>query len=469
MLEKIRQTVRKYRLLEIGDRVVAAVSGGPDSVCLLRILLLLASDYRLKIMVAHMNHGMRGEESDRDESFVRKIASDLDLPFETVKVDIPALLKAEGGSAEDVCRRQRYRFLERVSAEHAFTKIALGHHRDDQVETILMNLIRGSGPEGLKGFSPFREGRWIRPLFEITRDEIFAFLKSEKLDHIVDSTNESDLYLRNRLRRHLIPRIERDCNPRFSEGLLRMSDIVAVEDDYMQGVTEDLLRSWGIEPNGREMRVDIDSLLSCHPAVRRRAVKSMLVALTPEEKGIGYRHVLSVLELAEGDNPGGSLNLPLGIHIRREYGRLVLVRKDSEKEGGRTVCEKVHFSHDVEIPGILDAPLPGLKLRFELIDSSGEPTPELKNNSRAIFLDCDKITFPLTLRSIHPGDRIRLAGVGRKKISDVLIDAKVPRHERNRKALLVDAEGVLWIVGMRWSDRAEERGGARKILKAEII
>ena len=343
MLEKVRQTIRKHGLLEIGDRIVAAVSGGPDSICLLRILLLLASDYRLELLIAHMNHGMRGEESDRDERFVEKIASGLNLTFESIKVDIPALLKAEGGSAEDVCRRERYRFLERVRGEHAFTKIALGHHREDQVETVMMNLIRGSGLGGLRGFSPFRAGHWIRPLFDLTRGEIFNFIKSEKLDHIFDSTNESDSYLRNRLRRHLIPLIERDCNPRFSEGIFRMAEIVAVEDDYMKGVAEAFLRAGGIEPNGREMRVDIKNLLSCHPAVQRRAVKSMLVALTPEEKGIGYQHVLSVLKLAEGDNPGGSLNLPLGIHIRREYDRLVLIRNDSGKKGGRPVYTKYSF------------------------------------------------------------------------------------------------------------------------------
>lgn len=470
MLEKVRQTIRKHGLLEIGDRIVAAVSGGPDSICLLRILLLLASDYRLELLIAHMNHGMRGEESDRDERFVEKIASGLNLTFESIKVDIPALLKAEGGSAEDVCRRERYRFLERVRGEHAFTKIALGHHRDDQVETVMMNLIRGSGLGGLRGFSPFRAGHWIRPLFDLTRGEIFNFIKSEKLDHIFDSTNESDSYLRNRLRRHLIPLIERDCNPRFSEGIFRMAEIVAVEDDYMKGVAEAFLRAGGIEPNGREMRVDIKNLLSCHPAVQRRAVKSMLVALTPEEKGIGYQHVLSVLKLAEGDNPGGSLNLPLGIHIRREYDRLVLIRNDSGKKGGRPVHEKIRFSHTVEIPGVLDAPSPGLKLRFEIIDASRKSTCALKNDSRMIYVDYAKIAFPLTLRSIKPGDRIRLAGAaGRKKISDVLIDAKVPRYERERKALLADAEGVLWIVGMRWSDKARTTKGAQKILKAEII
>ncbi len=466
MLEKVRKTVRNYQLLVKGDKVVAAVSGGPDSVCLLKVLTLLADEYRLELLIAHLNHGMRGEESDRDEAFVRSLGKDLDLRVETGKVDIPGLLKGGGISPEDLCRIERYRFLSEVCRQHQFTKVALGHHRNDRVETVLMNFLRGSGAEGLKGFSPSRGGIYVRPLFDLSRAEILDFLRSAGLRYAIDSTNNSEDYLRNRLRRHLIPWIEKHYNPGFSENLISMSEILASENAYMKEAAENVLRRWGIETNKREIRIGIEDLLSCHPALQKRIAMILLLKLTPSEKGIGYRHITSVLDLAGGSNPSGSLDLPFNIHVRRDYGSLVFTKTDLR--GRSRAVPEGGFFYSVQIPGVLELTNLGTRLRFELTIANGSEKKPV--DLRQVFMDYDKISFPLAVRNMEPGDRIRPFGMtGRKKLSDLFIDLKIPRFNRSRLPILVDREEVLWIPGIGLSEKVRTTPKTRKILKAEII
>jgi tRNA(Ile)-lysidine synthase len=469
MLDKIKGTVRKYDLLSMGDRVVVAVSGGPDSVCLLKLLTMLVAEYRLELLLAHLNHGMRGVESDRDEDFVRTLGETLHLEVVSKKIRIPELLKG-GVSAEDLCREERYKFLIKVCKDKGFTKIALGHHQDDQVETVLINILRGTGMEGLKGILPNRKGIFIRPLFEVRRSEIAEFIKKEKLTTVIDSSNESDQFLRNRLRRNLIPLIEKDYNPAFSDNMSRMAEIAALENDYLKQAVDRVLEKWGLDKALEKMKVDIASLLSCHPALQRRIVKTVVLRLTPGEKGISYAHVRSVLDLAAGDSPSGRLDLPFGIRIYREYGSLLFSRRNTNRTDLLSP-EKAGFCMEAVIPGIIDLPV-GFKIKFEMMRKEDwEKTGgRLKDRSRLILFDYDRLSFPLVIRNVLPGDRIRPAGMtGTKKISDFFIDAKIARFRRPQIPLLVDRDSVLWIIGMRLSDKAMVTEGTKRILKVEII
>ena len=463
MLEKVKKIIRDYNLLVPGDSVVVAVSGGADSVCLMRILSDLAGECRLKLLIAHMNHAMRGAESDRDEAFVRDLGRDLGIAVETKKMDIPALLKNAKMSPEDLCREERYRFLSEVCRKHQFTKIALGHTLNDRVETVLMNFLRGSGIEGLKGFSPCRGGLYIRPLFDVTRQEVLDFLLQSRISYVTDSSNASDDYLRNRLRNTLIPLLEAQYNPQLSANLITMSDILSLENDYMKSAAETVLRQCQFASDGNELRLDIGKFRACHPALQRRVAKMLLLKLTPAEKGIGFRHIGSVMNLVNGDNPSGTLDLPYGIQVRRDYELLIFAGKKGEGSAPEN-----SFLYPVSIPGVLTLPQWNVTFRFELSEGPGQEAYGADPNR--VYMDYDKISFPLAVRSMEPGDRIQPFGmIGRKKISDVLIDLKISRFRRSRLALLVDRDEVLWVPGIKLSEKVRTTPDTGKILKAEII
>ena len=223
-------------MLEPGDRLVVAVSGGPDSVALLRLLSLLTDEYRLGLTAAHLNHGLRKGEADEEEAFVRGLCDGMGIACIGRRIDIRALRATKRGSLEELCREERYRFLAETAEKCGAVKIAVGHHRDDQAETVLLHLLRGCGPEGLRGILPVRGGRIIRPLLEVGRSDILAFLAAEGLPYMTDSSNASPLFLRNRIRNELIPRLAADYNPRLIEGLCQTAGIIRREDDYLRGV-----------------------------------------------------------------------------------------------------------------------------------------------------------------------------------------------------------------------------------------
>jgi tRNA(Ile)-lysidine synthase len=224
MLKRIRKTISECSLLKLGDHVLIAVSGGPDSVALLRVMVLLSSEYELRLTTAHLNHGLRGAEAQREEAFVKDLCAGMGIACVCKTVDIGMLQKGRGMSLEQIGREERYLFLDEAAETCGAGKIATGHHRDDQAETVLMNLLRGCGPEGLKGIPPMREGRIIRPLLHVGRAEILAFLDREGLRYMTDSSNLNPLFLRNRIRHELMPELSGKYNPGIVEALSQTAE-----------------------------------------------------------------------------------------------------------------------------------------------------------------------------------------------------------------------------------------------------
>ncbi len=318
-------------MLVQGDHVLVAVSGGADSVSLLQILVRLAEEYRLRLTVAHMNHGLRGVESDREEAFVRRLCAEMGIACICKTVDIGFLRKGKGRSLEEIGREERYLFLGETAERCGADKIATGHHRDDQAETVLMNLFRGSGPEGLKGILPIRADRIIRPLLEVGRAEILEYLGKEGIPFMTDSSNLNPVFLRNRIRAGLIPELAEKYNPRLVEGLCHTADIIRGEDDYMQGVIRRILDGWGIAPFAAEAIVPVAALGGLHKALQRRIIKLLLEAAVPSKNGMGYRHIEAVLDLTQ--KPVGrnrSLDLPHRVLVEREGG-LLRIRNEGER------------------------------------------------------------------------------------------------------------------------------------------
>jgi len=456
-MRKVKSTIEKYAMLAAGDRVGIAVSGGADSIALLRVLANLASEYALELSVLHLNHGIRGGEADRDEAFVREMAATMGIPFEAERISIPDLRRERGGSLEDLCRDERYAFFERMVRRKGLDRIALGHTLTDQTETVLMRFLRGSGLEGLKGFLPIRDGIYIRPLMEVRRDEIISFLTDNDIPYVTDSSNRDETYLRNRIRGTLIPELKAYYNLRLEENIGRTAEILRLEDDFIGESVSRTIAAWNIDRDAP--RLSLPKLNELHPALMWRLIKTLLEAHSPLKNGIGYHHVKAVVDLIESPEPGAQADLPFNLTARREYDDLIIETK------GESPADP-DFSYEVRIPGSVDIAETGGRITFDLVGTN-EADPR---SSNPVFMDCGAISFPLVVRNIRRGDRIQPLGMaGTKKVAAVLMDEKVPKIRRRSLPLLVDRESVLWVPGLRMSDRVKITDTTEKVVKAEII
>lgn len=340
MLKRVRKTIADSAMLERENHILVAVSGGPDSVALLRVLVLLSFEYELRLTTAHLNHGLRGAEAQKEEAFVHSLCAGMGINCISKTVDIRTLRKGSGRSLEEVGREQRYRFLDETAQTCGAKKIATGHHRDDQAETVLINLLRGSGLEGLKGIVPVREGRIIRPLLHIGREEILEFLNREGLPYITDSSNLGLHFLRNRIRHQLIPELTARYNPAIVRGLSHTAEIIRREDDYLQTVVRQLLIRWGVVPGEADILIPLADFIDLHEALQGRVIKYLLVSTAPSGNSIGYRHVEAVLALTSlSRRRKASLDLPGLIRVEKDGNVLKIGRVNARpvRSGKRQV------------------------------------------------------------------------------------------------------------------------------------
>lgn len=465
MIRKIREAIEKEHLLEQGEKVVVAVSGGSDSVALLKVLAALSEEYKLILVVAHINHGMR-ENATREEQFVRRLATEMGIVFECKSLDIRSVKGGTGRSTEQISREVRYDFLNDVAKKHGAQKIALGHNSNDQTETVLMNFLRGSGPAGLKGMLAARDSIYIRPLLYVTRKEILSFLEFHGVQFVTDESNTDPVYLRNRIRHSLIPELKARYNPKLEESLKKTAEIMRAEDDYMRSVTNKILAEWSGGVAQGKVSISIPNLVEYHPAIQKRVMKDLLERLTNNTQRIGHTHVKAALNLAYSEHPGAYVDLPSNMEVRREYNVLTIFkRRESEKQISESRYSDLQY--EVALPGSVKMP----ELEKTMIFKFVERPIDMKSAGRTVaFMDYDRISPPLVIRTVRPGDRIQLLGMtGMKKIKSVFIDEKVPLRHRKGIPLVLDRESVLWIAGLRLSERVKITEKTRHIVKVEFV
>ncbi len=443
IISKVKKTVKKYSLLERGDKIVVALSGGPDSVALMDVLAKMAPEMDLQIIAAHFNHELRGRESDEDEIFCRQLTEKYDLPFHARRMD--RSLRKRGESPEDFYRRQRYLFLQEAAEKFKAQKVALGHNMEDQAQTILMRLLQGSSLEGLKGIPLLREGRFIRPLIEISRPEIMEYLKKNNLVYRQDSTNKNTQFLRNKIRIKLIPFLKKEFNPRLENSLAQTAEILRRENDFIKNFVAQALQSDYIRVNDGSYRVDIGWLRGLHPAIRFRLLKSFLETLKPEEKRFSFAHVEALDKIIGNQKTGKKLNLPGMLSAFIEYNHLFLENK-------RDNLFKRNYEYPLAADGVFFIREKNInlflqKVKREDVDYSSQ---------NKIYLDLDRLSPPLCIRNRRNGDWFEPLGMkGSKKIKDYFIDRKIPRRLRDSVMLLADSLSVVWIEGMHLSERAK--------------
>lgn len=309
VLEKVRNTIKRYNLIAAQDRIVVGVSGGPDSVALLYLLKDLKKQLNINLHIAHLDHMLRND-SYKDREFVERLAGKLEIPITTAQINVAQLTK-NGGSPEEIARNARLGFLFRVAKNIKAEKIALGHNLDDQAETVLMRILRGAGLYGLSGISPKREiagYEIIRPLIEVRRKEIEAFLKRKKIRPRVDRTNFEDIYFRNKLRNRLIPLLERECNKNIKEVLSNMAHTVGDDYDYLSRIANKFATKSGA-------RIDLTKLLKLHPAIQRLILRAMIVKIKGDTRRITFQHIRELEDLALNRPTGSIVDLPKGVSV----------------------------------------------------------------------------------------------------------------------------------------------------------
>ena len=457
MIKKVIKTIEKYALLEKKDRVVVALSGGPDSTALLAVLSQISKLMDFNIIVAHYNHGLRGTSSDEDEKHSQELATKLGFVFISEKMD--AKLRQKGLSPEDFYRQQRYQFLNKVAEDYKAQKIALGHNIQDQAETVLLNLLRGSGLEGLRGILPMREGKFIRPLIEVSRPEIVAFLSYAGISYCQDSSNSSSIYLRNKIRSELIPYLKEKYNPKIIENLAQMAEILRQDDDYISNSVKQALESKHIQNQPDGIFLNIEHVRGLEPAIRSRLFKNILESLSPEKNGFSFSNIKDLEKLAQVAESGKRITLPFGIEAKREYAKLILTRDHAG-------LKQIDYEYAVNIPGIIHVKEINRTICVEKI-----PRDKMDLQSKnKIYLDLDKIQQPVILRNRRNGDKFQPLGMkGRQKIKSLFINQKIPRDKRNEVMLIVDQDSVIWIENMHLSERVKISAQTINILCLEII
>ncbi|MBI4730311.1 MAG: tRNA lysidine(34) synthetase TilS [Acidobacteria bacterium] len=430
LVARVARTLERRGMLAGGETVLVAVSGGPDSLCLLNCLARLARPLRLRLHVAHFDHRLR-DGSEKDAAFVARQARRLGLPFAAGAAD--SVDRPPGTSPEEAARERRLAFLEHAADSVGAARIATGHTLDDQAETVLMRLVSGTGRRGLGGIPPVR-GRYIRPLIDVSRAEAAAFCRSLRLAPRIDPTNADLAFRRNAVRAEILPILAKRFNPRIAETLARSADVWRDEDAFLDERAREAI---AFERAGDEVRIEVERLRALPAALRRRAVR----AGAPD---LGADGTERLLEMALSGETGPSIHLPLGLRARVEYGWLVLGREPDRPAAARPVR--------LEVPGQTDIAWWGGRIAVWARTERPDRWPD---GRRACVVDAARVALPLWARRMRPGDRFRPFGLGRsKKLGDFFTDEKVPRAERARVPLVVAGDGkVVWVVGHRVDDR----------------
>jgi tRNA(Ile)-lysidine synthase len=445
LLRRLAAFLDAHREIEPGARMLVAVSGGPDSAALVLALAELAPARAIALTAAHVRHGLRGAAGDADADVADDLARQAGVPMVSSSVAL-----RDGPGLEARARQARYDALEELADRTGATWIATGHTRHDQAETVLMRLVRGSGRRGLGGIRAVR-GRIVRPMLDVGRTDVRVYLAARGVRPAVDATNADLRHLRNRVRRLVLPLLAQECNPRVVEHLAALADRLADEDDLLAAQAARRAVALGV---GEQLPVTVGQE---HPALARRIVRSWLEA--PERPMPTDRHVRRVLALAGGS--GRQTAVPGPGRVVRE-GDVLVWRSGREADPGEPFCESIAAG------GVVSS----RSGRWVLTLGKEEPPeatapPPPRSSDRAVF-DAERLPAPLVVRSPRPGDRIHLAQVGTRKVSDVLIDAKVPREARPHTPLLAAGETVLWVAGVARSSAAPVEATTRRVVEARL-
>jgi len=462
LVAQIRGTIQKHQMLTSRERVLAGVSGGADSVC----LALVLNELGLDVAVAHVNHGLRGAESDTDEEFTKELAGTLGVPFFATKVALSGPAPAAsalwlsrrplpGGEAnlEAAGREARRQFFIETARRRGYTKIALAHTRNDRVETFLMNLLRGAGSEGLVSMAPV-SGNTIRPLIETGRNEVEAYLTENNQSWRTDSSNFDLGFARNRLRHAVIPELESRFNPSLIQTLARTVEILEAEDAWMRAVADQWLSEHGRKEEN-DFLIPAAELKSAPAGLVRRILRTVLRLAGSGLRDVSFGHIEAVRALLEEGKSGKFVQIPGGLQAAREFGRLVF---------RQAPAAWADYTYELKIPGEVYIPEVGKVFRAEIVEIEANQAL-----GQRVFVDGESIGPYVTIRNWKPGDYYRPVGLPAGKLKKLFQRARIPRGHRMRWPVIVADSTIVWVASFPVSREFAPRGQSQKKVAFEAL
>ena len=440
--ERVFSYIEKYNMIEAGSQVIVGISGGGDSVCLLFLLSRYQKKNFFHLQGVHVNHGIRGQEALRDQEYARELCERLGVPFTVYTYSVPDIAGREKRSLEETGRMVRRRAFAQKAAElGGKTVVALAHHENDNAETVLHNLIRGTKVAGLGGIRPVQRSEegisYIRPLLKVTREEIEAYLKQQQIPWMTDSSNEEIVYTRNRIRHKILPEMEK-INPRAVSHITQAADTFLAIEEYLRGQADRLYREY-VEKKENGYWIQKELFLE-KELMQSYVIRMVLEQVAGKKQDLTAAHVEGILSLGRG-RTGASVSLPGGVLASQVYGNLL-----------------------IRVPAAGELPLK--ELEFEVFLWENQQIPE---KTYTKWFDYDKIKSSLEIRRRKPGDFLTVTEAGgTKKLKDYMIDCKIPREERENLTLLADAGHILWIVGYRISQYYKVTSQTKTVLKVHV-
>ena len=479
----MEQFIRKHGMIGKGDVVIAGVSGGADSVCLLFVLCALRERLGFQVKVCHVNHGLRGADADGDEAYVRQLCRDLKVPCRFFHEDVELIARNRKQSPEEAGRTARREAFCLMCREDGGTKIATAHHRDDNAETVLWNMARGTGLKGLGGIRP-AAGKWIRPLLVLTRIQTEGYLRAKGISWREDATNSENDYTRNRIRHNILPVFGEQVNPRTAEHLDELSRQAREVWDYLEQGAD---RAWencveigkagqsaGDEAaahtgEARGLEINREAFQKEAPAVQKQLIRKSLAYVRGQERDIGAVHIAALAELFDRQT-GRALDLPGGIKAERTYDGVRIKQCGGAVEDGEEPDSRDGFTVSLKVPGRVEIPGTGQIITCRIIENADVSEAEgIQQKSYTKWFDYDIIKYSLSARTRQSGDYLIIDEKGsRQKLKSFFVNEKIPRKERERMLLIADGEHIIWIPGRRMSRACHISSRTKTVLEIKI-
>lgn len=459
MYKKVMSYIKDNNLIKSGDKVLVALSGGPDSVCLLNILYNLKAELNIEIGAAHLNHLLRDKDAFEDEEYVKTLCKSLDIPCFVKRVDINKYSKDKKMSSEMAGRDARYNFFDDIVKDEGYTKIATAHNANDQAETILFRLMRGSGIEGLCGIK-VRRDKIIRPILCLSRKEVEEYIEINNLKPRIDKTNFEKIYNRNKIRLDMIPYIKENFNEDIIQTLNRMSVLLQKDNEFIENSARSFYEKHCIEQS--DYFIIKKEMFDNKEAVVTRVIRYALTNFSKTHYDFEMKHIYEICNLAK-NNSGKAIDLPNKIYAENIYGDIYIkerininnidVKQEIVVNKNEINGKKIFFNNE--------------NIEFSLLKN--DSNLDLNQNNLIKYFDFDKINDSISLRKRKNGDKIIPLGMkGSKKIKDLFIDMKVPKEERDCIPLLCFDENISWIVGIRVSEEYKITNKTKNILRVIV-
>lgn len=457
IFEKVLSTINKYNLIQKGDKIVLGLSGGPDSVCLLHILNRLKKDLDIEVYAAHLNHQIRGIEAQKDALYISKLCEEMGITFFLKSINVPEYCDQNGLSIEEGARKLRYEMFHEIRQKTRSNKIAVGHNLNDQAETVLMRIMRGTGLQGLKGIDCIRDNIIIRPLLEIERCDIEKYCEDYNLNPRIDKTNLESIYTRNKIRLELIPYMKDNFNNNIIESIVRMSSSLRSDSDYIEKEAEDKFKDIS-NLSSDTAEIYLEEYISLHDAIKVRVLRNGIKHVLGDTNFVDQKHIDDIREL-EGENKVNKrITLPRGVFAYRMKNSILLTTKE-------IVNEEIDFCYNIPSNGFIK--IKELNTIIETQTMTIDRYRSMKVDKESRGFDFSKIKGGITVRNRKQGDKIKLA-VGSKKIKDLFIDLKIPRENRCKIPIIADEDGIICVGNFKMSENYKVDAKTKEVLKVSF-